>query len=770
MTSLTLLVLLDAFRPDYLWRTDFLRRLARRAAVGEMEEPFGFVPRAAYFGGLTPNDTGVSNLFVRAPWRSPFPALPGLARLQRAVDPETLRARTVAVAASRLPDFAARYVEGFAVPHAELATLALAETEPPWGPRCGYRSLFHVLDDAGRRWIQVSWPYTRGIAAADAGIVGACLDQLTAETRFAFVHLSALDAVGHVHGPGSAALQHALGEIDRACATLFDAAHERFDRVRLLAFGDHGMVQVVRHHDLAAELRTVDLVPGVDYHVFVDSPMARFWFESRRARARMVAHLAASAAGTVLSTAELARFAAERMSPENGELFFMAHPGVVFAPNAFQASGTPVRGMHGYRPDVADNRGLLLLYDSAEQRAASLGVAAATRLFPTCLSLCDIAPEPWTALPPLRGEPRSGRWTPHGRADLEVRVEADVRLARRAIEERAPASAVVVAGSAGRGEAGVVPTSDGPRMLNDYDFAVIGPDAAGAADLGPALAAALGTDFCDVLAFTTLAAPPSQLLFDLRYGGQVVAGDRRALDRLPAWAPAEIPARDTARLLLNRIVGVMLVPLPEQRGEAAVSAFAANQLAKAFTAAGDAHLQIAGDYATRGRERRARLAALAPALGLDPCWATRIDAAYAFKLEPAAAAAPAGAADFAAVRTVIGDAAVRLAGDGRCPWSMLVESALADEAGREDDDAFIHARLRAAGLALSPRARAVRLRQRMLDALVALFRHGLDGTDEDDVLARCAAASPMTPRAGHSAAARMEAARAHVAAVWLACH
>ena len=37
---------------DYLARTEFLRDLSRRGGVGAMEEPFGFLPRAAYFGGL----------------------------------------------------------------------------------------------------------------------------------------------------------------------------------------------------------------------------------------------------------------------------------------------------------------------------------------------------------------------------------------------------------------------------------------------------------------------------------------------------------------------------------------------------------------------------------------------------------------------------------------------------------------------------------------------------------------------------------------------
>ena len=49
---MTLLLLVDALRPDYVGRAPWLRSLAGRSATGALRECFGFVPRAAYFGGL----------------------------------------------------------------------------------------------------------------------------------------------------------------------------------------------------------------------------------------------------------------------------------------------------------------------------------------------------------------------------------------------------------------------------------------------------------------------------------------------------------------------------------------------------------------------------------------------------------------------------------------------------------------------------------------------------------------------------------------------
>ena len=230
--------------------------------------------------------------------------------------------------------------------------------------------------------MQCAWPYTRDVAAADRGIVATLLDQVTETTRFGFVHLSQLDAVGHESGPGVGS--HAGGaRRDRQCVCLIHARlHEKFDHVRILFFGDHGMVTVVRSVDVQGELRHLGLEPGHRFRMFVDSPMIRCWFHDDEMRVEVRAALEGFSFGQVLDSATLARYDADRMRPGNGELFFSAHPGVVFVPNAFQGTTTPVRGMHGYLPDVPDNRGVLLLYDSHDRTAGSLGIASATQIFP----------------------------------------------------------------------------------------------------------------------------------------------------------------------------------------------------------------------------------------------------------------------------------------------------------------------------------------------------------------------------------------------------
>src|SRR5882724_9634453 len=76
LSHLTLLVLVDALRPDYVKRAPYLKHLAASGATGVLRECFGFVPRAAYFGGLNAEQYGFTNMYCFDPAGSPF----GLAR------------------------------------------------------------------------------------------------------------------------------------------------------------------------------------------------------------------------------------------------------------------------------------------------------------------------------------------------------------------------------------------------------------------------------------------------------------------------------------------------------------------------------------------------------------------------------------------------------------------------------------------------------------------------------------------------------------------
>lgn len=649
MPRLTLLILVDAFRPDYLRDAPRLRRLAGEAETGRLREPFGFVPRAAYFGGLSPEALGYSNMFRQADGDTPFAAAAGLppAAIDALGPPMPVRAFLDRRARAAVSPYA-QYVSSMRVPAAVLPHLAPVETRPPWDPRVGYRSLFHELDAAGMRWLSAAWPDTTSLAdPSDSGILADVRARLEPSHRFAFVHFQELDAAGHYHGPESAALRAHVGRIDALVGTLVDAACARFDAVDVVAFGDHGMVTVTRTVDVRPALAATGLVPGVDYLYFLDSTMVRLWYLTSRARERLHDAVAGVDGLTYVDAAAARHHRVAGCDPKNAHAIFLARPGVIVWPDFFASNATRPKGMHGYDPDCVDNQGIYLHWRSDGPRVQrDAGTVDATDLHGRLRGLTGLAPRPAPA-PRAGAEPR---FTSCPDPTAEIRVAADMERVVDEVRRVSPgAEAIVLTGSFGRGEGAVLSGADGCSPLNDYDILVVGGTDRQVAlsELADRLKPAFGLDYLDIVwSADDLAGRPLTIAnFDLKFGSRVLWGSPEILDRLPPYAAADLQLQEALTLLLNRAAGLLsglgqgsASPGPS----AAAGPYLDTQVVKASVAIGDWYLVRWGAYDSSYRRRGDRFADLAPGAGVAADLIRSVTAGYRRKLRPDVAC-PAGA-------------------------------------------------------------------------------------------------------------------------------
>jgi len=632
VTRLTLLLLVDAFRRDYVGRTRFIRQLASRSGLGSLREDFGFVPRAAYFGGLTPSRFGFTNMYCLDPVRSPFGVARGLpqSRRGRAVEEELgLRSWIEAEARTRVPPYAATYLSSADIPLALLPQFDLAEKRAPWDRRVGYRSIFHELDDRSIVYFCCAWPETNRLSdPSDDGIVSETLTHVRPPVRFAYVHLQQLDAIGHAHGPESAELDHALARVDALVEAMLNTLRSRFDAVDVVLFGDHGMVSVTGSTDVWAAIERTGLRIGDDLPMFLDSTMARFWPPTAAIRARVEQALE-SLPGRVLDDADLQRLDLRGCDPRNGTLIFLAHPGVLISPNFFQREGDSVRGMHGYDPDCPDNQGVFIVHDGQE-RACDLGIVSPTRIhteISRLLSEMGSRPDPTFTQHP---DPRADEI-------IQQHMTCIVDEVLGAVDD---VEAIVLTGSFGRGEGGVVADSERRyRPVNDYDVLLVGGTVPNAQrgplhDLGAALAAEFGTDFVHFSAWPRVdpRLPLTLANYDVIHGSRVLWGPATILDAAPRFAAASIPLFEGVQLLFNRMAGI-LTALGRTRGGSAAE-YLDHQVMKALIAIGDWYLLRAQAYAVSYRVRRQRFAWLAPGLGIERHQRELIDAAYGEKIVP----------------------------------------------------------------------------------------------------------------------------------------
>jgi hypothetical protein len=648
MRRLTLCVLLDAFRPDYIRHAPYLRALSG-GQIGELREPFGFLPRAAYFGGLTPEQIGFTNMYACDSERSPF----GLARAfdTRLVSPviyESCGVRRLIEESARakVTPFARAYVSTAQIPLSLLPSFSVVEVYAPWDRRVGYRSLFHDLDDANQPWFECSWPGTNLLAdTSDRGIVQAALDRAGPHARFGLVHLQALDACGHIFGPGAPETRDCISATDGLVEILVESLRQRFDAVDVVIFGDHGMVPVTRGIDVAARLAAAPLRAGVDFTYFIDSTMVRVWLHTGPAKRIIPALLSAIPGAHLLDDDDLRRFHAAGCDPRNGELFLLADPGVVFCPNFFQTGDAFPRGMHGYDPDCADNRGIFIC-QTAELPPAR-GVIDATGLYGILEQLVFASGSRLNRGPEIRPD-TDACFTQSDAPEAHALVRGHLRTITQAVTEALPARprALVLTGSFGRGEGGVIRDDSGFRAVNDYDVLVVGDvdHSATLNALRESLPQRLGVDFVD-LAWADgrwEGWRPSIANFDLKHGSTVIFGDAHVLDGLPSCAPGEIPRLDALQLLMNRIGGLLagMAGWPNIRPGTSRHSYLVNQYVKAATAIGDTHLITWGGYDCSYLVRARRFRTLASGAGLAPGLTDIVTRAYALKVMPDPTAVP----------------------------------------------------------------------------------------------------------------------------------
>jgi hypothetical protein len=649
-TSFTLLLLLDAFRPDYLRHTPFIRNLANHSATGFLRECFGFLPRAAYFGGLNAEQFGFTNMYCFDPENSVFSS----ARTVAGAIPQPpseiqafLRRFVENKARLRLPAFAKAYASSAQIPLAYLPYFDLVEKRAPWDREAGFESLFGLLGRQKIAWHQCSWPESNRLADhSDAGIVRHVLQTLRPEHRLAYVHLGELDGIGHLHGPGSRALQTQLARTDDLCRQLIESARAIYPAVNVILFGDHGMVNVTTTLDLTPIIESTGLRFGSDFAYFLDSTMARFWFFHRGAEQAMRAAFRNVSGGRLLSADEMKQFGIAGCDRRNGEVIFLADPGVLLFPNFFQAEGEPIKGMHGYDPDCADNLGLFLLHraDQPELAGRRLGKVNPHQIFPLLKCLLDL-PET-SDEPGLTSHPAEscGRFTPQTEPAADAAVQRHMDAIVKAVCQKVShVQAMVLTGSFGRGEGGIFQDRAGAwRPVNDYDIFVVSAQDCSRElkDLSEPLAKELGLDYLD-LGWTDgrwTQWPLTVANFDLKYGSQVITGDPRILDTLPAYAAAELPAYEAVKLLLNRTAGLLTgLRGPMFAGRQLTAdehRYLCNQISKAQMALGDSYLLRWGAYDASYRVRRERFAALATGAGLAAELTKSVLQGYDFKLHP----------------------------------------------------------------------------------------------------------------------------------------
>jgi len=248
----------------------------------------------------------------------------------------------------------------------------------------------------------------------------------------------------------------------------------------------------------------------------------------------------------------------------------------------------------------------------------------------------------------------NARFTIDGSPELEEQIWKLCRAARTAVCEAITPHALegmMLGGGYGRGEGGVLRTSQGDLPYNDLEFYVFlrGFSFLAERKYQPVLhdcAHELTRKYPLDVEFRVSSlprlrrSPPSMFFYDLMRGHRWLIGDENLLRGFDHHGREElIPIAEATRLLMNRCSGLLLAKERLQRNAftADDSDFVGRNVAKAKLALGDALLVTHQQYHWSCRERHKRLLTL-PIQPGKPAWLPHIQSAHKqgveFKLHP----------------------------------------------------------------------------------------------------------------------------------------
>ena len=220
----------------------------------------------------------------------------------------------------------------------------------------GIPTLFSIVRGCGKSYTAIN-----KFMASDEKIAKMTIDYLKREdcSDLTYLKFSSLDLFGHIFGPSSSSNCNRVKMIDNLIREIKIEADKSSEDFTFIIFSDHGMSPVSKYLDIQECLEKTSLNIIEDYFIFIDSTMARFWFNTQEAREKITTVLNEIEDGYIVSDSDLQENNLPINKKEYGELIFALNEGIVMQPDFFHIN-TIMKGMHGHIKSIYDKPIILI--------------------------------------------------------------------------------------------------------------------------------------------------------------------------------------------------------------------------------------------------------------------------------------------------------------------------------------------------------------------------------------------------------------------------
>ncbi len=388
----TVLILLDAFRHDYLSKdnTPFLYSLSKKSVyIKRIMPSYGFCERTEILTGLNSKQSGFFTAIGYDPDNSEYR---NIKLLYLAGVFEKFLPRTYIYKTNSLRSLYRRFVikyllrkenlkmRAYEIPFSLLKYFNLTEDLKDHREVGAFtsESIFDILNHKNKECYYESFT---ALGLADNGddnnrLELALNNATNTNCELYLVYNSVPDSLGHKFGVNSIQLTKGLNMLDNTISKFTNSFIKLCPNTKFIFLGDHGMTNVISKINAEKEIFKIakahNLKLNKDYIYFLDSTIVRLWFISLKSAEVLKGGMVKSSLflnnGSFVDKPYADRNNIPFGDNRYGDLIWLANEGILISPDFFHSNINPLpKGMHGYNPGLESSQGFSITYNSIQE-------------------------------------------------------------------------------------------------------------------------------------------------------------------------------------------------------------------------------------------------------------------------------------------------------------------------------------------------------------------------------------------------------------------
>lgn len=199
------------------------------------------------------------------------------------------------------------------------------------------------------------------------------LDKIKRGTDFAYIQFSETDQIPHYRGTDRKSRKWLLSWVDSQVEMLVNETKKQYKEVNVIVFGDHGMDDIKKRVDLPLEYPPYK--EGWDYLYLKSSAAIQFWTFDKRVEKH------------ILNDPKLKQHGEFIKSPSQrqGDIVWRANYGTLVSPCHFHDRNDPIKAMHGWDSKHPNMQGMAIIHDGKTKKEIKQG-----ELNDICSAVCDL--------------------------------------------------------------------------------------------------------------------------------------------------------------------------------------------------------------------------------------------------------------------------------------------------------------------------------------------------------------------------------------------